>query len=613
MPLKRSNRIILLVGILFTSFFVFRYLTHKTTFYGDAAGYYRYLPSLFIYHDLTTFAPLPRDRGLNDMVLNYDPSPPKVPGDTLSKPINQYTYGIALLEAPFFFVAHLYELARGSMANGYSDSYELAIKISSLFYALLGLILVYKVLRRFFDETPALVGTLLTLLATNLFWFAIFQTGMSHVPLFFLYALLMYLTIRLHDRPERKIFLLLGLVIGLITIIRPTDIICVSIPLFYDVYDGPSFRKKMDLLKANWLNILLLAAVAVLPLLPQIMYWKIVTGKYFYYSYGTQTFTWNPQWIKEGLFYFSNGWLPYTPIMGLALLGMLCLRSIKKWALCIWLLLPAYICIIYSWYCYRYINGLGSRPMLHMYPLLAVPLTAFLVFLWRRPLLIKAGTVVVVAFCMALNVSYSIQQMKGILWSEESNWKFNYQMLFHTKLTHDDLVVNDIAEFQPDTTKLTKICTFAKEEYNDSVSEHTVSDPITGHKYVYHMFGEEYPRISINIYYDKQKFAGAKWIKCSGRFMYTASHYYFRHQLVLSVQDKLWRGSKIENKNFDPTKVSPDYSLNLFSYLLNNWGMVYYFTRIPEGLNEHDRVKVFAWSPDLTDLYVDDLCVELYK
>ncbi|WP_345077045.1 glycosyltransferase family 39 protein [Nemorincola caseinilytica] len=612
MPLKRSNKIALLVCILFTSLFVFRYLTHKTTFYGDAAGYYRYLTATFIYDDLITYRPLPRDRGLSDMVLNYDPTPESAPDD---KHVNQYTYGVALMEAPFFLLAHAYELVRGSLANGYSDSYELAIKISSLVYALLGLMLVYRVLRRFFDETPALYTTLLLLLGTNLFWFAIFQTGMSHVPLFFLYALLMYLTVAVHDRPRRGTFIAMGLVIGLIAIIRPTDIICAIIPLLYDVYSGPSLRKKIAFIRQNLLNICLTAAAAILPVLPQLLYWKIKTGHFFYYSYGSQTFFWDTPWIKEGLFHFANGWLPYTPLMALALLGMLCLRPIKQWALAVWLLLPAYIYIIYSWYCYRYINGLGSRPMLHMYPLLSVPLTAFLLWLWRRPRAIKAATMIGVLFCIALNINYSYQQMKGLLWSEESNWKFNYQMLFKTQLTYDDLVVNDIDEFQPDTSKLVRIGTFAREEYNDStIADHTVVDPITGHKYVYHLLnGEEHQRINLSVPYDKQRFAGAKWIKCSGRFMCPESHYYFRHLLVLSVDGKLWKGAKIENKIFDTSIASPMAGRTLFSSNIRTWGRVHYFVRIPEGLNEHDMIKLFAWSTDLTEIYVDDLTIELYK
>jgi hypothetical protein len=109
------------------------------------------------------------------MVRKYG-SARKDPNDTTKYIINQYTYGVALMEAPFFAVAHMYELA-----NGYTGAYEWLIKLSSLVYTLLRLMLVYATLRRFFDETPALAATMLLFVGTNLFWFTIQQTGMSPV------------------------------------------------------------------------------------------------------------------------------------------------------------------------------------------------------------------------------------------------------------------------------------------------------------------------------------------------------------------------------------------------------------------------------------------------
>lgn len=611
MPVKKINRVVVLLTILFSSFFAVKFINHKITFYGDAAGYYLYLPSTFIYHNLTNYEPYPDDRGITSNIMNYEyANPHRNEKDTL---FNQYTYGVALLEAPFFFVAHMYELATGGAANGFSFSYEMLIKISSVFYVLLGLILVYKILRHFFEETPAVWGTVLLLLCTNLFWFAIFQAGMSHQPLFFLYALLMLITIKLHDKAGIKWFVALGLIVGLITVIRPTDIVCLLIPLLYNVYNKASLKEKVQLIRSNVKGILIAMVVFVLPLLPQFLYWKAMTGHYIYYSYKNQSFNWNDPRIMEGMFSFSNGWLAYSPLMIFALVGLLLLRPIKHWALCLWLLLPTYIYIIYCWYCYRYINGLGSRPMLHMYPLLAVPLAAFIAWVLRRGVLLRAVFAIIVLFCVALNVDYSNRQRLAILWSEESNFHFNKQMLFRTRLRYEDLVVNDIEDYQPDTAKLVKLRTLAEEHYNDSTSENTITDPLTGHKYVYLLHNEPYPKKSVAVHYNKEQFAGAKWIKWSGRFMCTVHPDYFRHLLVADIGTKLWKGCKIENKNF-VWQPSENYDhMTLFDYKLHVWGTVYFFTKVPEALNESDELKLFVWSPNTTDIYLDDLSIELYK
>jgi hypothetical protein len=593
MPVKPVNRIIVIFTILFSAFFAGRFLMHKTTFYGDSGGYYLYLPQTFIYHNLTNYQPYPRDREIPAIALNYESANPvRNEKDTL---FNQYTYAVALFESPFFFMAHAYELITGGNANGYNTTYEFFIKLSSIFYTILGLILVYKILRRFFDETPSLLATVLLLLGTNLFWFTIFQTGMSHPQLFLFFAAT-------------------GLLVGFITIMRPTDIVCLIIPLFYNVYNKETFQNKIAFLRANVINIVVAAALFIIPIIPQLLYWKAMSGHYIYYSYKNQSFIWNDPKIVEGMFHFSNGWLAYSPLMFFSLFGMFFLRKIKKWAIGLWLLLPLYIYIIYSWYCYTYINGLGSRPMLHMYPFLAIPLTAFISFILHRAVWLRFVFAAIVIFCCVLNIDYSNRQRLGILWSEESSFEFNLQTMFRSTLRYDDLVVNDIKIFQPDTAKLVKLCTYAIQQYNDSVSDQTIPDPVSGHKYVYYQHNEEYPKISISVPYNKQQFADAKWIKWSGRFMCTQHPDYFRHLLVADIGGKLWAGCKIENKNF--TWLQSEHNLDhltLFDYKLNIWGPVYFFTKIPKNIDENDILKLFVWIPNKQEIYIDDLKIELYK
>src|SRR5690606_24710330 len=115
------------------------------------------------------------------------------------------------------------------------------------------------------------------------------------------------------------------------------------------------------------------------------------TGSFLFYSYGSQGFDWQHPRIIDGLLSGRNGWLMYSPVMFLALAGMFCHRKLKPWFWCLLVLVPIYCYIIYSWYCWNYINGLGSRPMVHLYALLALPVAAFMAYITRQRLWIRAG------------------------------------------------------------------------------------------------------------------------------------------------------------------------------------------------------------------------------
>ena len=610
------NKLVILITIAIASIFLWGYGLKYPTFYGDSLGYYLYLPATFIYHNPKALNEFPKDKVIDPFIRNYGHEMEETKEQRTSKGyiLDQYTYGIAFMEMPFFLIAHAYEKVNGLPATGYSDTYKYLIKISALFYSMLGLLLIYKILKNYFSSTISLLGIATIFVGTNLFWFTLFQAGMSHVPLFFLYALLMYLTIKVHERPVSFLFPAIGFIMGLITIIRPTDILCLLIPLLYNTYNRETLRKKTLFIKNNLQNMLFLITAFIIPIIPQLIYWKAVTGSYIFYSYGNQSFDWLHPKIIEGLFYFSNGWLPYSPVMIFSVIGILLYKHFRKWAWCIWLIIPLYIYIIYSWYCYRYINGLGSRPMIHLYPLLALPLAAFIQLVSQQKLIIKFLFASCFGFFIAVNISYSMQKEKRVINTEESNMVFNFQMLFRMNLRYNDLVVKNIGEKQPDTNKTTKLYTLACENYEDSVSDHYVHDTVYGSKYVYHMLPAEEYQQPFLITYNTKKIKGAKWFKCSGKFMYPSPppNIYAKHLLVINIDDKLWKGCEIENKidNWN-NNVAKDIAFDY--YKTDKWGYVYFYVKIPNNLKDGDLIKLFVWNLGKLDIYIDDLCLELYK
>ncbi len=613
---KTISRFTVLLALIISSVFVSNYSNRISEFYGDSFGYYLYLPSAIIYNNLQTADQLPADSTIpvyverNLWILETT---------DIGHPVIQYTYGVAFTELPFFAIAHLYETLWGGMPNGFSNSYLVMIKLFMMVYAFLGLLVTYRVVRRYFPPLYALLSVILIYLGTNLFWFSVQQSGMSHTVLFFLYALLMWLTIKFHERPKISTAIGLGLLVGFIIITRPTDIVCVFIPLLYNVFSIQSFKEKVAFVKANTLKIVILCLVTVLPAIPQLLYWKLVSGKYIYYSYGSQQFDWKNPKIIEGIFGFQNGWLPYAPIMLFAIGGFFFWKRYKEWAAGILFILPLYIYIIYSWYCFNYINGLGSRPMLHVYPLLALPLAAFIQWVAGKRNYLKWGFAFICLFFIAVNYSFSMLQAKRMLVSDNANWQFCSQVLFRNKINYNDLVTYDTHIRQPDSRKLRKITTLVEQGFEDSVDAHYFPYlDKENNKYFYRVGdGEEYIPFTMKVPYD-ERMKKDRWLKASGNFLITVWAN-MRQLLVINIKRKdhdiIWNGCTIHNKIglSDSTCEHIGKEFDQGHFELGKWGNVSFYTKIPDGLQPGDIIELGFWNVYKSQIYMDDLKLELYE
>jgi len=587
-------------------------------FYGDALGYYMYLPSTFIYDNHKSIERLPVDRGIRPFIHSYAAQIGSGQRTPKGYVLNQYTYGVALMEAPFFFVAHAWEKMSGGTANGFSGPYRFAIMCSTLVYGALGLLLTYRLLRRRFTPHLASLTTALLLLGTNLFWFTVQQHGMAHVPLFFLFALLMHLTVRIHETGRWTHFAALGLTAGLITVIRPMDMLCVLIPVFY-VPGRPFLKTKLDFLRKHWAAILLAGFCFLLPIIPQLLYWKWLTGYTIYDSYGPgQSFDFRHSHVWSGLFGPSNGWLFYTPLMVLAILGLACIRRLGAFALCIPLFLVLYVFGIYAWFLPNYPNGLGSRPMVDAYAVLALPLAASLQWISSRGRMVSAAAALFVAGCVAINLSYSLQQVLGIICSQDSKYAFNFQTLFRYNTRYNDLVVWDTGIPQPEVKSLqpvgVSICTGIADS---ALSEHVVTDSI-GRKIFRMQEGEEYAPLALSHPFDSLSLKRARWIRCSGRFMAIKPEYdiYQNHLLVMQVKRATetiaWQGVRVNNK-VGLLEHPDSYKANLFLFREGIWGQVSYFIPVPKDIKEGDVFHLDVWNIGKKPIHISELCMEFFE
>ncbi|MEM1000761.1 MAG: hypothetical protein AAGN35_27145, partial [Bacteroidota bacterium] len=311
--------------------------------WSDGEGYYLYLPATFIYNSWQQFD---GEDGLN-MIACCAVNEEKIVQ-------TRYTYGIALLEAPFFLGAHAYaSLFQGpgtppppdytqkadnawaqsisdrrwtelrGRATGWSHPYSTGVVIAGIFYLCLGLYCLKQTLKRWFSPEAVLPVIVVIFLGTNLYYYATQEPGMSHVYSFFLFAAFLYLLPNFLAQGKWTTTLLLGAVTGLVLLIRPTNLVLLLMFVGFEVYTWAELKARLQLLLRRWPALLGIGATTALFILPQLLYWKYAFGSWLTYSYGDEGFIyWNHPKLLQVWFSHQNGLFLYTPIMLLAVVGI---------------------------------------------------------------------------------------------------------------------------------------------------------------------------------------------------------------------------------------------------------------------------------------------------
>jgi hypothetical protein len=217
---------------------------------------------------------------------------------------------------------------------------------------------------------------------------------MPHSHNFFLITVFLTLVLRWYRKAVWQNSLLLGFVFGLIALVRPSNILLLLFLFFYGVSGWSSLKERVLFYLKRWYLVILMVLAFFLPWIPQFLYWKAVTGQYLFFTYAEKgaTFYWAHPQVFESLFSFRKGWLIYTPVMAIALVGMIMLyRLARPWFLALVLYVVVMIYVQSSWWCWWFGGGFGLRPYISMYPLLAIALAFLINHLWQKHQIWKWG------------------------------------------------------------------------------------------------------------------------------------------------------------------------------------------------------------------------------
>jgi hypothetical protein len=335
----------------------------------DIKSYYGYLPAAFIYQDFTfSFN--------NNYRSQYGEAiyPFKGPKGFF---IIQVTYGLALLYSPFFLAAHGIQVLTGGDTSGYSEPYRIALILSSIFYLGIGLYYLKKFLRKYFSNWVTAITLVVVVLGTNLLHYTSNEAPMSHSYNFALIAVFMYFTTKWYEKTTAWNSIIIGFLISLITLIRPTNLIVALFFILWGVNSLESFKQRALYLLKSYKWILLMVPVAFAVWVPQFLYWKFISDSYIYYSYDEMGFFFNNPQITSSLFSYRKGLFLYIPLTAIGFIGIPFLyKKYNGLILPVTMVLFINIYILSSW-CFWWFGGsFGPRSYIDTYAILAVPFAA---------------------------------------------------------------------------------------------------------------------------------------------------------------------------------------------------------------------------------------------
>ena len=240
---------------------------------------------------------------------------------------NVHSIGPALLWLPFFCLAHLCTYLANLLGfnlplDGYSIFYQFFIGLGSIIYGFLGLFFIYQIAKRFFNKTASAISIIVIALATNVVYYFVNEPSMSHIVSMFSVSLFVYICIKDYGAKETLSYFYLGLISGLMLMIRPQNGLFIILPLFELIqvtFDNKFTRK--NILSAIMKGCFYLATIFI-ALIPQFIVLKILYGYFFYFPDPSRKVYFFAPKLVATLFSSRNGLISWTPIILLSLIGL---------------------------------------------------------------------------------------------------------------------------------------------------------------------------------------------------------------------------------------------------------------------------------------------------
>jgi hypothetical protein len=294
----------------------------------DEIQYFSHLRSLVIDHDL--------DFG-DEYQHFYEADPQGLAGfkatfldkrePMTGRHLNFTPIGTALLWSPFYLLAHAgVGVARALgvevLADGFSRPYLAAVCYASALYGLVGLLLIHDGLVRVggFADLDAALALAALWLGTPVLYYVTLAPAFSHGCSLFAIALVVWLWLRVRDRPDAGLagWALLGAAVGLCGLVREQDALVGVVPaadLALQAWRRQDWGRTLT-------RGLVLAASAAAAFVPQLLAYRVLNGAFGPSRLVTQKMRYLSPHFLEVLFDPGHGVFVWSPLLLLAALGL---------------------------------------------------------------------------------------------------------------------------------------------------------------------------------------------------------------------------------------------------------------------------------------------------
>jgi hypothetical protein len=304
---------------------------------GDGVGYYAFARAPLIQHDLD-FA---RDyqsanAGFREARLDKNGEPLPFFRTTTGHLDNHFTVGPAILWTPFLLLAHagvLVARVLGSSvtADGFSAPYLIAMAFATSLYAFLGLLLSFRMARQYVEERWALLATIAIWWGSSLPVYMYFNPSWSHAHSTFAVALFLWYWHATRGVRTTSQWLVLGVCAGLMLNVYYPNAMVLTVLLVEALpkYWASFGKQEPDAITAGESTTQLLGrhalffVVVFVCLLPTFLTRLAVYGGLFESGYvPLKDWLWRSPVFFSVLFSTNHGLLSWTPLLGLAIVGI---------------------------------------------------------------------------------------------------------------------------------------------------------------------------------------------------------------------------------------------------------------------------------------------------
>ncbi len=306
---------------------------------GDGVGYYAYLRAMLIERNLNFEKDwLAANPTFKMSRLDKDG---KLKADQYTSTghlRNHFSVGPAMLWAPFLTAVHLAVLGLNKLgaaipADGYSRPYLVTMALTTAAYGFVGLYLAFRLARKYFEERWALLGMLGIWFGSSLPVYMYFNPSWSHAHSAFAVALFLWYWHRTRGQRTPDQWALLGLCSGLMLNVYYPNVaflliaVLEALSAYWRALRRPDWAAVRRLLTVH----VLYGLVVVLAFLPTLVTRQIIFGSPLKFGYAELSeWAWTAPALWRVLFSSNHGLLSWTPITGLALLGLLYVRKLDK-------------------------------------------------------------------------------------------------------------------------------------------------------------------------------------------------------------------------------------------------------------------------------------------